>query len=201
MPHKSKSHHQTSHKHHRTEQKLSGILSVNTRGVGYLRSIDKNKEDIEIQNNNLNTALHGDMITVSLLPTRGNDRPTGKVVSIEKRAKKVFAGILQSEKGQYFLLPDDKKMYADILISKQSIQNKKAELGQKIIVKIIKWEKNSKGPEGEIVQVLGKAGEHNTEMQSILYEKGFEIGFPDEVEAEAKHLEETEKPIPQTIRV
>lgn len=166
---------------------LTGILSVNMRGTGYLRSKDKSQKDLEIQNKDLNTALHGDSVTVS----------NGRVISIDRRAKKVFAGILQKEKDTYILKADDKKMYADIFINKDNVIKTKAQVGQKILVKIVKWEKSAKGPQGEIVQILGKAGEHNTEMKSILYEKGFEIGFSDEVENEAKHLEETEKPIPQ----
>ncbi len=174
---------------------ISGILSVNARGIGYLRSIDKNKEDIEIQNEDLNTALHGDMVEVVLIPGRKSQKnnPAGKVLKIERRAKKAFAGVLQKEKDKYFLKADDKKMYANIVIPEQSVVNKKAEVGMKILVKITKWERF----EGEIIQILGKAGEHNTEMQSIVLEKGFEIGFSHEVEAEAEKLEKTEKPIPQ----
>jgi ribonuclease R len=177
---------------------ISGILSVNARGTGYLKSLDKNQEDIEIQNNNLNTALNGDTVSVAILPSRKNERMAGKVLTIERRAKRAFAGIIEKENDTYFLLPDDKKMYADIVISKDNIISKGAEVGQKVLVKINHWDKNSTNPEGEIIQVLGVAGEHNTEMESILYEKGFEINFPEQVEAEAHHLEKTEKPIPQS---
>ena len=197
MSSKNKSNHNKAHKPAESKT-LSGILSVNTRGVGYLSAEDKEKEDIEIQNNNLNTALHGDTVTVNLLPARGNARPAGKVISIEKRAKKAFAGILEKENDKYFLLPDDKKMYADILISKDNVVSEKAEVGQKVLVKITEWKKGVTNPDGKIIQILGQAGEHNTEMESILYEKGFEIGFPDQVEAEAHKLEKTEKPIPNT---
>jgi ribonuclease R len=200
------------------KKNLTGVLSVNARGVGYLRSTDPEKEDVEIQNTDLNTALHGDTVEVELLsmnqakaggfkkktipgrPVKNN--PPGRVVAIEKRAKKAFAGVLRQDKDKFSLLPDDKKMYAGIIISKENVLKMKAEAGQKVLVKITQWEKDTKPgfivkAEGEIVQILGKAGEHNTEMQSIVLERGFEIGFPDEVEAEAKHLEETEKPIPQ----
>lgn len=176
---------------------ISGVLSVNSRGVGYLKSLDKNIEDIEIQNVNLNTALHGDTVSVIIIPGKHDERTAGKVLDVEKRFKKVFAGILQKEKDTYYLLPDDKKMYADIVINKDNVISNKAEIGQKVLVRMTQWEKNVTSPRGEIMQVLGKAGEHNTEMESILYEKGFEIGFPHGVEAEAKQLEKTEKPIPQ----
>jgi ribonuclease R len=175
---------------------ITGILSVNARGIGYLKSIIKDKEDLEIQNSNLNTGLNGDTVLVLPLPGRGGERPAGKVISVEKRAKRAFAGILQKENDTYYLLPDDKKMYADIVISKDNVIAQKAEVGKKILVKINQWNKGA-NPEGSIVQVLGQAGEHNTEMESILYEKGFEIGFSERVEAEAQKLEKTEKPIPQ----
>ena len=192
MPNKNRPEHKK-----QADKSLSGILSVNARGVGYLRSMDKTKEDIEIQNANLNTALNGDTVTVSIIPSRKGERMAGKILSVDKRMKKVFAGILQKEKETYYLLPDDRKMYADIVISKDNVMSKKAELGQKILVRLNQWNKEETSPRGEILQILGKAGEHNTEMESILYEKGFEINFPEAVEAEAEKLERTEKPIPQ----
>jgi ribonuclease R len=187
------------------QKTLSGVISINARGTGYLRSQDKKLEDIEIQTANLNTALNGDLVTVAILPSRKGERTAGKVLSVDKRAKKVFVGIIQKstrqlggEKDFFYLSPDDKKMYVDILISKDNVITKKAEVGQKVLVKLNQWNKVDNNPTGEIIQVLGKAGEHNTEMESILYEKGFEINFPEAVEAEAEHLEKTEKPIPQS---
>jgi ribonuclease R len=199
MPNKNR----PEHKKH-TAKTLSGIISINARGTGYLRSKDKAQEDIEIQNANLNTALNGDTVTVAIIPNRKGERVAGKVIDVEKRAKKAFAGILGKftrqlggEKDFYYLSPDDKKMYVDILISKDSVLAKKAEVGQKVLVKLNQWNKTEDNPTGEIIQILGKAGEHNTEMESILYEKGFEIDFPEQVEAEAERLEKTEKPIPK----
>ena len=174
---------------------LSGVLSVNTRGTGYLKAKNKNEEDIEILARNLNTALNGDTVTATLLPQRKGERQAGKITTIEKRFKKAFAGILKVDGDTFFLLPDDKKMYANILISKTNVEKLEAKINQKILVKIKQWNRGA-NPEGEIVQILGKAGEHNTEMESILYEKGFEINFPESVIAEANKLEKTEKPIP-----
>ncbi len=179
------------------QKTISGVLSVNARGIGYLKSSERKKEDIEIQNNNLNLALNGDTVSVILFPTKGVERASGKVVSIQRRAKKVFVGILNKKKNVFLLSPDDKKVYTDIFVSKDNIIKNKAKVGQKVVVKIINWTGNNVGPEGEIIRILGQAGEHNIEMQSILYEKGFEIDFPNQVEAEARTLEKKEKPIPE----
>ncbi len=212
MPNKNKGRHnkQAKHKQNKENKTISGILSVNTRGIGYLRTqndlVNLKKQDIEIQNNNLNTALNGDMVTVTIIPivfrgstksARGKEnRVQGRVLTIEQRAKRKFVGILEKQKDDYFLLPDDKKLYANIQIPKENVSNKKAEKDQKILVKINQWKKGE-DPQGEIIQILGQAGEHNTEMESILYEKGFEIDFPIAVENEAQKLEKTEKPIPK----
>ena len=101
MPNKKRIEHKKDHSGSQNKA-ISGILSVNARGTGYLRSLDKNKEDIEIQNNNLNTALNGDTVSVAILPSRKGERTAGKVLTIEKRAKKAFAGILGKE-NNYFL--------------------------------------------------------------------------------------------------
>ncbi len=189
-----------------TSKAISGILSVNSRGVGYFKPFDKStttnhskeaNQDIEIQNNNLNTALNGDTVLVSIISDRRSSRTNGKVIKIEKRAKKVFTGILIKQNNIYSLSADDKRMYADIILNKESVLKNKADIGQKILAKINKWDSKSPKPEGEIIMVLGQAGEHNTEMKAILYEKGFEIDFPDQVEAEAKTLEINEKKIPK----
>jgi ribonuclease R len=182
----------------RSEKLISGVLSVNTRGTGYLRMVDKTLSDIEIENKYLNTALNGDLVKVALLSKTNKDRQAGKIVAIDKRAKRAFAGILQRDKGRCYLVADDKKMYAEIEIRQEDVLQKKAKIGEKVLVRISRWDKNKINPEGDIVKVLGQAGEHNVEMESILYEKGFEIGFAPEVEAEAKHLEKTEKPIPKS---
>lgn len=197
MPNTNKS----SHKKH-VDKILTGTISLNARGVGYLRqttsakSSSGAKEDIEIQNANLNTALNGDSVTVSLLPRRKDERASGQVIKIDKRAKRNFVGILLSQYGKIILKPDDKKMYTDIVIETSSLNLAKQNLNNKALVQITKWDRKLPSPEAKIIKILGQYGEHNTEMESILYEKGFEINFPEAVEAEAEKLEKTEKPIP-----
>lgn len=176
--------------------KITGILSVNTRGVGFIKPL-VGEEDIEIQNADLQTALNGDEVEVVLLSSRKGQRPQGKVLAIKNRAKRRFAGVLRKENNNFILSADDKKMYADIIVSPANVQKMKAQIGDKVLVQIIQWEKTAKGPQGEIIQVLGRHGEHNAEMQSIVLERGFEIDFPTKVEAEAEHIEKTEKPIPR----
>ncbi|NQV88153.1 MAG: ribonuclease R [Parcubacteria group bacterium] len=169
---------------------VKGQISVNSLGVGYITAPDFD-EDIEIDSNFLKTALHNDEVEVLIhKPVKGL-RIQGEVIKIEKRAKSEFVGTLQKNDKMCFLVPDDKKMYVDIIIP--SSECKDIEDGYKVLVKITGWENGKKNPEGKILKVIGKAGEHNTEMESIVFEKGFNTSFPSEVEEEAKKIAEEKK--------
>ena len=171
--------------------KITGIISLNSKGVGFI-STDLFKEDIEIQTTSLNTAMNKDEVEVLVLSTLSRQkRRMGEVVKVIKRAKESFVGILEKENGEFFLVPDDKKMYVDILIHKS--HSKDAVGGEKVLAKIIKWDDPKKTPEGEVIKILGKKGDHNVEMESIVFEKGFDIEFPREVEKEAGEIEAEEK--------
>ena len=85
-----------------------------------------------------------------------------------------------------FVLCDNQKMYVDIFISKARVNG--AEHGDKVQVKITDWPENSKNPFGKITQVLGKPGDHNTEIHSILLEYGLPYKFENEVEKDASNL-------------
>ena len=85
-----------------------------------------------------------------------------------------------------FVLCDNQKMYADIFISKARVNG--AEHGDKVQVNITDWPENSKNPFGKITQVLGKPGDHNTEIHSILLEYGLPYKFDQEVEKDAGSL-------------
>ena len=169
---------------------IKGILSVNGRGVGYLTA-EGYTEDIEIQTDFLNTALNGDEVLVAVLPKIKGQRVRGEVVSILKRAKKEFVGVIEKSDSFFLLTPDDKKMYRDIYIPADKILD--AKIGQKVLVKITGWEDPKKNPEGEVIKVIGEKGENNAEMESIVLEKGFRTVFPEEVTKEAEQIAEKEK--------
>jgi ribonuclease R len=172
---------------------MTGKMTITGKGVGYVKNPEF-KEDIEIQNHFLNTALHGDEVEVSLHAKEEGRRQTGEVTKIITRAKMGFVGVIDKENGHAFLIPDDKKMYVDIMIP--AGKNMGAVTGQKAFVVIIKWTDPKKSPEGEVRQILGDKGDNDVEMLSIVLEKGFDTDFPDEVVAEAHEIEKNERAIP-----
>ncbi len=165
------------------DQILEGEIRVTSKGVGYFPTQDES-EDYEIQPENLNTALNHDRVKIELLGRTIFDRKQAKVIEIVERHKTEFVGTLEKEDELFFLVPDDKRMYRDIFVLKN--KTKHAKEGDKIQVKIIEWPDPSKSPKGEVIRVIGRAGEHNAEMLGIVYESGFEVDFPPEVEEEAQ---------------
>ncbi len=166
--------------------KLQGIISISSKGIGYVKVLDY-KDDIEIDFRHLNTAMHGDMVEI-ILHQKGKDRRTGEVIKIISRAKTRFAGVLEEENKLFFLKPDDIKMYTDILIPKEALNN--AKIGQKVFVEIVSWKDRNKAPLGKVVKIFGRPGDNDTEMYAIALEKGFDSELPKKVEEEAKRIKQ-----------
>lgn len=162
-----------------------GIISLTAKGVGYVRPVDE-EEEIEIGPESLNTALHGDSVKVFVLPGKRGGRICGEVTEILARNKMNFIGKIERKGSLVFLVPDDRKMYTDIFIPDSKSMG--APDGQKAFVKIVDWDNPKKNPVGEVVQIIGAPGEHETEIQAIIIDKGFSTGFPPEVEQETESI-------------
>ncbi|WP_298779395.1 ribonuclease R [uncultured Polaribacter sp.] len=173
-----------------------GTLDVTSNGNGYFIT-DDYEEDVFIPNINLGKGLHQDTVKAFVYAKRNGKKLEGEVVEILERAKTEFVGVFQKHKTKPFgfVIPDNHKMYADIFISENKING--AEDGDKVQAIISDWPKNSKNPFGKITAVLGKPGEHNTEMHSILLEYDLPYEFPEEVQRDANSvsLEITNKEI------
>ncbi len=173
----------------KTKQKkpVEGIIQITRKGVGYL-PFEKNKEDIELETKNLLGALDGDTVLVeliSLLP-----RPKGRVTKVVARAKEEFVATLAHKEGVVVGVADNKKFYRPIQFTKEP----QYEEGEKVLVRLLHFD-GTKNPKGEIIEHLGRAGEHRVEMNAIVLEHGFRTEFPREVEREAKEAETNHKKI------
>ena len=166
---------------------FEGTVHVTGKGVGYFPVPDAD-EDFEIQPENLNAALNRDKVKVEPLQKEIFGRKQARVIEIIERHKTEFVGALEKAGEGFFLVPNDKRMYRDIFVQKEKVKNAKE--GDKVQVKIVEWPDPSKSPKGEVIRVIGRAGEHNAEMLGIVYESGFEVDFPIEVEKEAQMWKE-----------
>ncbi len=179
---------------------IQGIIDVTRKGVGYVAH-EKHDTDIEIAPEDLNTALNGDEAEVEIVSfarpgaqVRRGGRPSrpqrtrGRVLRVITRATEEFVGTLdESESGAFVLRPDDPRLYAKIRIARDAV--KVAATGDKVIVRIARWQSARVDPIGEVIRTLGRAGVHETEMQAALAVHGFVPEFPVEVTREAQELE------------
>ena len=145
--------------------------------------------DILIRAANLNHALDGDTVKVSLYARRGGKKLEGEIIEIIKRKRMDFVGTVEIGKTYGFLVPSSRKMLVDIFIPKEKLGEVKH--GQKAVARILDWPKNASSPFGEIIEVLGDAGDHNTEIHAVLAEYGLPYKFPEDVEEEANTLNQS----------
>ena len=164
---------------------LEGTIKITGKGVGYFPNPDDESNDFEIQPDNINTALSGDTVRVEATGVEAYGRKQARVVEIVERKKTMFVGVLEKSESGFFLIPDDKRMYIDIFVPQASAA--KGVEGDKVQVKIVEWKDPKKSPLGEVVRVIGRKGEHNAEMLSIVIESGFEVDFPADVESAAQN--------------
>ncbi|MDO6673982.1 ribonuclease R [Tenacibaculum sp. 1_MG-2023] len=162
-----------------------GTLDATSNGNAYF-ICDDFEHDIFVPSVNLGKGLHNDTVKAYVYKKRRSNKLEADVVEIIDRAKTEFVGVLQMNKNFGFVIPDSNKMYADIFISQSKLNGAKD--GDKVVAKMTDWPENSKNPFGKITQVLGRPGDHDTEIHSILLEYGLPYEFPTEVEKEASEL-------------
>ena len=132
--------------------------------------------------------LHGDLVEFEILSRKRKGFYTATIISLIKREKNEYVGIIQVNKNFAFAILDDKRIHTDIFIP--SINMGGAEDGDKVLVKILEWKKQDLSPIGKIIKVLGKPGEHETEIDSILTQNKINLSFPSEVLEYTKSISE-----------
>jgi ribonuclease R len=150
---------------------------------------EKKEDDIMVKEADLKSALDGDKVRVMILPKRGRgNRREGKVLEIMERSRDEFVGRVEISPRFAFVVPDFKKMHHDIFVRKSDLAG--AQHNQKVVVKLTEWKEEDKSPSGKIIHVLGKAGDHEVEIHSIMAEFGLPFDYPEEIEAEAESISE-----------
>ncbi|GAB3506141.1 ribonuclease R family protein [Emticicia fontis] len=161
---------------------------VNQR-FGFIRH-EEGKPDIWVSADDLNGAIDGDLVKVATFGEfyRKGDNPEGKVIEILERGRSEVVGKVQVFGNYALVKPDHKSLHEDIFIPKDKING--ATKNDLVIVKINAYPTNTQQAVGEIIEILGKAGENNAEMHAILAEFGLPIRFPKEIEEEAEAISE-----------
>jgi len=164
-----------------------GQIEFSTSGHG---SIKIEGKEVFIFKRNTSNSLHLDKVKVQIF--KGEKKLEAKVTEVISRFKTEYVGRVQKGEKSTFVIPDSNKIPVDFYIK----GGLSAEDGQKVIVELTKWD-GSKSPQGKITKVLGNSGDNNTEMNSIMFEYGLPVEFPQEVINESELVPEviTEKEI------
>lgn len=204
-----------------TADLITGTLQVHTGGNAHLLSSTPGMKDIFISAPNLGTAMHGDKVTARVMHEGRQQRPgtqEGRVIKILERVNTTVVGTLQCTKKFFYVIPDDSRLQHDIYVQppggrgpdspevvkpgrgkrEQSSPRGGSALlprvGDKVVVRLEPWESRHANPEGEIIEVLGKATDPGVDMLSIIRKHNLPLEFPGSVEREAERISETIPP-------
>ncbi|MFA6831216.1 MAG: ribonuclease R [Bacteroidaceae bacterium] len=162
------------------EQNIEKGINVN---ASISADAEEENDTIFIAERNASRAMEGDRVRVALYAKRHHKDGEGEVIEILERAENTYVGTLEVTKNFAFLVTEDRTLANDIFIPKNKL--KKGVSGDKVIARVTEWPERAKNPTGEVIDVLGKAGENNTEMHAILAEFGLPYQYPANVEAAA----------------
>lgn len=143
-------------------------------------------EPIFIAERNSAHAMNNDKVKVALCAKRKKHQLEAQVIEILEHANETFVGVLKVSKNYAFLLTETSTLANDIFIPKDKLKGGKN--GDKAIVRITEWPEEAKNPFGEVIDILGKAGDNTTEMHAILAEYGLPYVYPQAVEAATEKL-------------
>ncbi len=165
-------------------KQFEAVVRTTPKGVGFVPDPRNEKESIRIEVGNLNTALHGDSVLVSVLPGHYRNERFGRIERVLHRAKTKFVGTATESDGALVLVPDDRKSYVTLLLKDPS----GCVSGDKVFVELLPWNDPGKQPEARLIENIGKKGVHEVEIRSIILEKGIDDTFPKDVEEEAQRV-------------
>ena len=131
-------------------------------------------------------AMNNDKVRISFYAKRRGREAEGEVIEILERANDTFVGTLEVGSSYAFLVTENRTLANDIFIPKEKLKGGKT--GDKAIVKVVEWPDKAKNPIGQVIDILGKAGDNTTEMHAILAEFGLPYVYPSSVEKAADRI-------------
>ena len=166
--------------------RLEGVVEMLANGSMFVR-VDGTDEPVYIHARNSLNALDGDRVEVTVTrKARGENAPEGEVAAIVERSRKRYVGSVQAGGHSIFVHVDSRRMPVDIYLRKH--EGMEVRDGDKVVVRIVEWQPGAKSPVGELVDILGRAGDNDTEMHAILAEYDLPYRFEPEVEAAAEAI-------------
>lgn len=164
---------------------MKGKLEVTRSGMGFV-TVEGAEVDILVRPSDFNTALHGDTVQVAIKEQKKDGRRMqGVVREVLQRKRNEFIGRLEMSKGFGFFIPEMDKPMPDIFIPLANLNG--ATDKDRVVVRILEWERGGKRPVGEVLSVLDPENSNDAAMKEILLDNGFPLEFSEEaLEAAAR---------------
>ena len=167
------------------DQIVTGTFQRKSNGKNSLLPED-GSTPIFVAERNSAHAMNNDKVRVALFARRKNREREGEVIEILERANDTFVGRLKVDRHYAFLLTESRTLANDIFIPKERLKGAKD--GDKVVVRVAEWPDDAKNPIGQVIDVLGRAGDNTTEMHAILAEYGLPYSYPENVERAAEQI-------------
>ena len=167
-----------------------GIMRANKKGFGFV-DIDDNDEDVYISQENMNGAIHDDVVLVDIISKKNMPRLERKVIRILKRERKTFIGEINFKKDIGYITLDDVKVKLNIEICRENSMH--AVDGHKVVVSLLeKLDKHGRYS-GEVIEILGHKNDPGVDILSIVRKYNIEVDFPDDVKEQLKLIPSVKK--------
>ena len=173
---------------------IEGVILVRGKGTGFVAHPDF-EEDVVIEREALGFALDGDVVEIALKKKVPGRRQEGKVEKVIKRARRELIGVVkerkEGDKTLKYLQPDNTRIHVRPVLPDATGND----LDMKVAIEISSWKQPNLDPIAKIIETLGRAGDHETEMQAIIRSGGFTKEFPESVQQAAHDVYENREQI------
>jgi len=165
---------------------VKGRLDISRSGMGFV-IVEGAETDIIVKPNNFGKAFHGDIVKVQIeKETMQGKRAEGIVTDVAERKQTDFIGTVEVNKNVAFFIPASEKPIPDFYIPAENLNG--AVHGSRVVARLLRWDKNDKKPQGDIINILSAKNESDMAMKEILIEAGFPLSFEEAVLKEANSL-------------
>ena len=181
---------EVSHKYRLTRSAIprhQGIVRSATPGALYVE-VEELESDVYVARRNGGGALEGDSVEVVVARKSRDGELEGTIVRVTERSTRPYVGTAEVTTNSIFVTADTRRLATDIYLPRKRYP--KVETGDKVLVRVVDWPEGERLPHGELVDILGKAGDNDTEMHAILAEFDLPYRFEREVLQAAKRIEE-----------
>ena len=181
---------EVSHKYRLTRSAMpryQGVVRSATPGALYVE-VEELESDVYVARRNGGGALEGDSVEVVVARKSRDGELEGTIVRVTERSTRPYVGTAEVTTNSIFVTADTRRLATDIYLPRKRYP--KVETGDKVLVRVVDWPEGERLPHGELVDILGKAGDNDTEMHAILAEFDLPYRFEREVLQAAKRIEE-----------